>query len=96
MNTEDAQTNHYCPHMNIDPILIPDHVQSRFSSQIDVNVYFNGRLIGSLKIPTGIAEDSVAIETKARVQFSDQIRSVEKCVVVMGRKKLVNFVAQTE
>lgn len=78
---------------SLDPFEIPHHVSYGFTSKVDMCVYLNGKELGKMNVNFGDSGNDDKLKEMARNSFN-QLReeNVEKCVVVRGRKLLVNFV----
>lgn len=75
---------------NLDPIDIPQEVVDKFNNSISLNVYLDGKEVGKITVKKDF--DSSSIEELARSTIS-HVKNVKKCVVVQGRKHLINFVS---
>ena len=66
--------------------------KQRHSCGTDFKVYWNGKELGTVQVAADQLT-SAAMEAEARLRFP-AVAGVEKCIVVQGRKLLVNFISK--
>ena len=79
---------------DLTPIEIPKEMVDRFNSKLAVSVYLNGKELGKIHIDAGDEVNDDKMKKMAMEAFNQSIGEIEKCVVVRGRKLLVNFVGK--
>ena len=77
---------------SLDPFEVPSEVSIRFNSKLAVSVYLNGKELGKIHVDASDKENDEKMKEMAKDSFKELNGNEEKCVVVRGRKLLMNFV----
>lgn len=78
---------------SLEPFEIPSHVSDGFTSKVAVCIYLNGKELGKIRVDSEDSGKDEKLKEIARAAFNQlDNENVGKCVVVRGRKLLVNFV----